>query len=92
MTTARYPARGRWRRRKRVVRQLASELGWPGCMAVASSHQIEGAVIQAGVRLRDFYKLGHIRLHPAKSKSGRDERRRTKREARKLLASGGIPF
>lgn len=57
--------RGRWRRRKQVVRQLAADLGWPGCLEVASDDQIVAGVLAAGVRLRDWRRFeGGGRRHP----------------------------
>ena len=72
------PTSGRWRRRKQVVRQLAADLGWPGCLEVAHDDQIVGAVLQAGVRLRDWRRF---------ERSGRrmHERHRFLRIAKPLL-------
>lgn len=88
-----YPARGRWRRRKQVLRQLAADLGWPECMAVTHDDSIVGAVLQAGLRIRDWRRF---------ERSGRrgHERHRLLRIAkplqrwarRKLAASGELPF
>jgi len=58
-----YPTSGRWRRRKQVVRQLAADIGWPGCMDVAHDDLIVGAVLQAGVRLRDWRRFERSRMN-----------------------------
>lgn len=85
-------ARGRWRRRKQVLRKFAAELGYPECMEVAHPEQIDGAVMQAGVRLRDFYKLHHVRTTPAQAKAERAQKRADKREMAACLRRGEPPF
>ena len=83
--------RGRWRSKKRALRQLADELGYPECMDVAHPEQIDGAVIQAGVRLRDFYKLHRVRTPPALAKAERAQRRVDRREMARAVARGDLP-
>lgn len=79
--------RGRWRRRKQVVRQLAADLGWPGCLAVASDDQIVAGVLAAGVRLRDWRRFeGGGRRHP------KVRRAEAVLASRRLIAEDGVPF
>lgn len=84
--------RGRWRTKKRALRQLAEDLNYPECMEVAHPEQIDGAVMQAGVRLRDFYKLHRVRTTPAQAKAERAQRRVDKREMARAIARGEPPF
>ena len=88
-------SRGRWRTKKRVLRQLAADLGYPECMEVAHRDQIDGAVLQAGVRLCDFYKLHRTRDRPfntALDKAYARRLRSDRRESRRRSAAGEIPF
>lgn len=82
--------RGRWRRRKRVVRQLAVDLGYPGCLKVASQWEIEGHVTAAGVRLRDFHKLHRERMSPAEGQAYRARSRDHRRAINHAVKSGAI--
>lgn len=84
--------RGRWRMKKRALRLLAEDLGYPECMEVAHPEQIDGTVMQAGVRLRDFYKLHRVRTTPAQAKAERAQRRADKREMAACLRRGELPF
>ncbi len=54
--------------------------------------QIDGAVVQAGVRLRDFYKLHRVRTTPAQAKAERAQQRVDKREMARAIARGEPPF
>ncbi len=67
--------RGRWRAVKRKMQALAAELGWPGCMEVASYDQIEGAVLTAGARLAAWNKLSRVRRKPADRRADRRHRK-----------------
>jgi len=84
--------RGRWRMKKRALRQLAEDLNYPDCMEVAHPEQIDGAVMQAGVRLRDFYKLHRVRTTPAQAKAEWAQRRADRREMARTIARGEPPF
>jgi hypothetical protein len=84
--------RGRWRSKKRALRQLADELGYPECLGVAHLDQIDGGVIQAGVRLRDFYKLHQPRTTPAQAKAEWAQQRADKREMARTIAKVDPPF
>lgn len=84
--------RGRWRTKKRAIRALAEDLGYPECLEVAHPEQVDGGVGQAGVRLRDFYKLHRGRTTPAQAKAERAQRRADRRAMAALLARGEPPF
>jgi len=84
--------RGRWRRRKQVVRQLAADLGWPGCLAVASDDQIVAGVLAAGVRLRDWRRFEGGRRHPKVRRADAVLAGQRRRASRQLMAEDGVPF
>ena len=84
--------RGRWRSKKRAIRALAEDLGYPECLEVAHPEQVDGGVMQAGVRLRDFYKLHRVRVSPALAKAERVQRRADRREMARAVARGDLPF
>jgi len=65
---------------------------YPECMEVAHPEQIDGAVGQAGVRLRDFYKLHRVRTTPAQAKVERVQRRADRREMAACARRGELPF
>jgi hypothetical protein len=86
-------ARGRWRRRKQVFRKFAAELGWPECMKVAHDDQIVGAVLQAGLRLRDWRRFERSgRRSREHRRVERDWRRLRRRIQRKAVNSKDPPF
>lgn len=88
-----YLTSGRWRRRKQVVRQLAADLGWPGCLEVAHDDQIVGAVLQAGVRLRDWRRFERSgRRMQEHLRTQRAWRRARRRVHRKASTTGEPPF
>lgn len=87
------PTSGRWRRRKQVVRQLAADLGWPGCLEVAHDDQIVGAVLQAGVRLRDWRRFERSgRRMQEHLRTQRAWHRARRRVHRKASSTGEPPF
>lgn len=67
--------RGRWRAVKRKLQALATELGWPGCMEVASVYQVEGRVLTAGAKLSRWHKLSKHRRPPADRAAERRHRK-----------------
>lgn len=88
-----YPTSGRWRRRKQVMRQLAADLGWPECMKVAHDDQIIGAVLQSGLRLRDWRRFERSgRRSREHRRVERDWRRLRRRIQRKAVNSKDPPF
>lgn len=48
--------------------------------------------MQAGVRLRDFYKLHRVRVSPAQAKAERVQRRADRRAMAACAARGELPF
>mgnify|MGYP003440046741 FL=1 len=82
--------RGRWRTKKRVIRALAEDLGYPECLAVTSPWEIEGHVTAAGVRLRDFRKLCIERMRPSDGQAYKVSSRAARRAIDRAVKSGAI--
>lgn len=82
--------RGRWRAVKRKLRALAAELGWPGCMEVASVYQVEGRVLMAGAKLAAWHKL--TSKHRRKPADRTVQRRHRKTLRANLRDPDYVPF
>ena len=82
--------RGRWRAVKRKLQVLAAELGWPGCMEVASVYQVEGRVLMAGAKLAAWHKL--TSKHRRKPADRTVQRRHRKTLRANLRDPDYVPF
>lgn len=82
--------RGRWRAVKRKLRALAAELGWPGCMEVASVYQVEGRVLMAGAKLAVWHKF--TSKHRRKPADRTTQRRHRKALRANLRDPDYVPF
>lgn len=82
----------RWRKKKRFLRELGTEIGFPECLRVAHQDQIDGLIHGAGVRLRYFYKAHRARRTEREARAKRDEARARRRAYKAASARGELPF